>query len=423
MKIKLTIIFLAFFAIIWEGKCQVMVKKNFELAESQYWNMLNKAMDINCFPRTVKQDRLWCVSAEDWTSGFWPGALWYLYEYTKNNSWKDEAMKWTDSLKDIQYFVGHHDVGFMMYCSYGNGFRLTANPEYIPILVQSAKSLCKRYSYNVGCIQSWNARMSVGGKNTWKYPVIIDNMMNLELLFWATQATNDSIYWNIAVSHAEKTMKNQIRADFSCYHVVNYDPDTGDVLHRQTAQGFAVNSTWARGQAWGVYSFTMVYRYTRDERFLRTAINMADFFLNHKSLPDDGIPYWDFNVGEEGFNPDFEYNPCDYNMIPRDVSAACIVASALFELCGYVSDVDKKQTYYSAAIKILNSLSTDYYRAKENENHNFILKHSVGNLPGNNEVDVPLIYADYYFLEALIRYNTRMLSSSLFSTRTGVVNN
>lgn len=422
MKIKLTIIFLTFFAVIWEGKCQVMVKKNFELAENQYRNMLNRAMDINCFPRTVKQDRLWCVSAEDWTSGFWPGALWYLYEYTKNNSWKDEAMKWTDSLKDIQYFVGHHDVGFMMYCSYGNGFRLTANPEYIPILVQSAKSLCKRYSYNVGCIQSWDARMSIGGKNNWEHPVIIDNMMNLELLFWATQATNDSVYWNIAVSHAEKTMKNQIRPDFSCYHVVNYDPDTGDVLHRQTAQGFADNSTWARGQAWGVYSFTMVYRYTQDERFLRTAINMADFFLNHKNLPDDGIPYWDFNVGEEGFNPDFEYNPSDYSMIPRDVSAACIVASALFELCGYVSDLYQKQIYYDAAIKILNNLSTDCYRAKENENHNFILKHSVGNFPGNNEVDVPLIYADYYFLEALIRYN-KMLSSDLFLMKSGVVNN
>lgn len=422
MKIKLTIIFLTFFAVIWEGKCQVMVKKNFELAENQYRNMLNKAMDINRFPRTVKQDRLWCVSAEDWTSGFWPGTLWYLYEYTKNNSWKDEAMKWTDSLKDIQYFVGHHDVGFMMYCSYGNGFRLTANPEYIPILVQSARSLCKRYSYNVGCIQSWDARMSVGGKNNWKFPVIIDNMMNLELLFWATQATNDSVYWNIAVSHAERTMKNQIRSDFSCYHVVNYDPDTGDVLHRQTAQGFADNSTWARGQAWGVYSFTMVYRYTKDERFLRTAINMADFFLNHKNLPDDGIPYWDFNVGEEGFNPDFKYNPFDNRRIPRDVSAACVVASALFELCGYVSDLYQKQIYYDAAIKILNNLSTDCYRAKENENHNFILKHSVGNFPGNNEVDVPLIYADYYFLEALIRYN-KMLSSDLFLMKSGVVNN
>lgn len=405
MKIKLTILFLTLSVVIWEGKCQVMVKNNFELAEKQYRNMLDKAMDINCFPRTVKQGRLWCVSAEDWTSGFWPGALWYLYEYTKNNSWKDEAMKWTDSLKDIQYFVGHHDVGFMMYCSYGNGFRLTANPEYIPILVQSARSLCKRYSYNVGCIQSWDARMSVGGKNNWKFPVIIDNMMNLELLFWATQATNDSVYWNIAVSHAEKTMKNQIRPDFSCYHVVNYDPDTGDVLHRQTAQGFADNSTWARGQAWGVYSFTMVYRYTKDERFLRTAINMADFFLNHKNLPDDGIPYWDFNVGEEGFNPDFKYNPFDYRRIPRDVSAACVVASALFELCGYVSKIDHKRIYYDAAIKILNNLSTDCYRAKENENHNFILKHSVGNFPGNNEVDVPLIYADYYFLEALVRYN------------------
>ena len=422
MKIKLTILFLTLSVVIWEGKCQVMVKNNFELAEKQYRNMLDKAMDINCFPRTVKQGRLWCVSAEDWTSGFWPGALWYLYEYTKNNSWKDEAMKWTDSLKDIQYFVGHHDVGFMMYCSYGNGFRLTANPEYIPILVQSARSLCKRYSYNVGCIQSWDARMSVGGKNNWKFPVIIDNMMNLELLFWATQATNDSVYWNIAVSHAEKTMKNQIRPDFSCYHVVNYDPDTGDVVHRQTAQGFADNSTWARGQAWGVYSFTMVYRYTKDERFLRTAINMADFFLNHKNLPDDGIPYWDFNVGEEGFNPDFKYNPFDYRRIPRDVSAACVVASALFELCGYVSKIDHKRIYYDAAIKILNNLSTDCYRAKENENHNFILKHSVGNFPGNNEVDVPLIYADYYFLEALVRYN-KMLSSDLFLTKSGVVNN
>lgn len=422
MKIKLTILFLTLSVVIWEGKCQVMVKNNFELAEKQYRNMLDKAMDINCFPRTVKQGRLWCVSAEDWTSGFWPGALWYLYEYTKNNSWKDEAMKWTDSLKNIQYFVGHHDVGFMMYCSYGNGFRLTANPEYIPILVQSARSLCKRYSYNVGCIQSWDARMSVGGKNNWKFPVIIDNMMNLELLFWATQATNDSVYWNIAVSHAEKTMKNQIRPDFSCYHVVNYDPDTGDVLHRQTAQGFADNSTWARGQAWGVYSFTMVYRYTKDERFLRTAINMADFFLNHKNLPDDGIPYWDFNVGEEGFNPDFKYNPFDYRRIPRDVSAACVVASALFELCGYISKIDHKRIYYDAAIKILNNLSTDCYRAKENENHNFILKHSVGNFPGNNEVDVPLIYADYYFLEALVRYN-KMLSSDLFLTKSGVVNN
>lgn len=405
MKIKLAIIILAFFSIAWEAKSQDIVKKNFELAEIQYQAMLKKATDITCFPRTVKQDKLWCVPAEDWTSGFWPGVLWYMYEYTKNNRWKDEAMKWTHSLKDIQSFVGHHDVGFMMYCSYGNGFRLTANPKYIPILVQSAKSLCKRYSYNVGCIQSWNARKSIGRKNTWEYPVIIDNMMNLELLFWATLATNDSVYWDIAVSHAEKTMKNQIRSDFSSYHVVNYAPDTGEILHRQTAQGYADSSTWARGQAWGIYSFTMVYRYTKDERFLQTAINMADFFLNHKNLPDDCIPYWDFNAGEKGFNPDFEYVSSDYKVIPRDVSAACIVASALFELCGYVSDINKKQTYYDMGIRILNNLSNNSYRAKEKENHGFLLKHSVGNLPGNNEVDVPLIYADYYFLEALIRYS------------------
>lgn len=377
MKIKLAIIILAFFSIGWEAKSQDIVKKNFELAEIQYQAMLKKAMDITCFPRTVKQDKLWCVPAEDWTSGFWPGILWYMYEYTKNNRWKDEAMKWTHSLKDIQFFVGHHDVGFMMYCSYGNGFRLTANPKYIPILVQSAKSLCKRYSYNVGCIQSWNARKSIGRKNTWEYPVIIDNMMNLELLFWATQATNDSVYWDIAVSHAEKTMKNQIRSDFSSYHVVNYAPDTGEILHRQTAQGYADSSTWARGQAWGIYSFTMVYRYTKDERFLQTAINMADFFLNHKNLPNDCIPYWDFNAGEKGFNPDFEYVSSDYKVIPRDVSAACIVASALFELCGYVSDINKKQTYYDMGIRILNNLSNNYYRAKEKENHGFTPKKRV----------------------------------------------
>ena len=377
MKIKLAIIILAFFSIGWEAKSQDIVKKNFELAEIQYQAMLKKAMDITCFPRTVKQDKLWCVPAEDWTSGFWPGILWYMYEYTKNNRWKDEAMKWTHSLKDIQFFVGHHDVGFMMYCSYGNGFRLTANPKYIPILVQSAKTLCKRYSYNVGCIQSWNARKSIGRKNTWEYPVIIDNMMNLELLFWATQATNDSVYWDIAVSHAEKTMKNQIRSDFSSYHVVNYAPDTGEILHRQTAQGYADSSTWARGQAWGIYSFTMVYRYTKDERFLQTAINMADFFLNHKNLPNDCIPYWDFNAGEKGFNPDFEYVSSDYKVIPRDVSAACIVASALFELCGYVSDINKKQTYYDMGIRILNNLSNNYYRAKEKENHGFTPKKRV----------------------------------------------
>ena len=367
---------------------------------------LKDVPDTACFPRSTKADGSYRLeNAKDWTSGFYPGSMWLAYELSGDEALAKEARRYTDRLEDIQYYTGNHDIGFMMYCSYGNGFRLTANPKYIPILVQSAKSLCKRYSYNVGCIQSWNARKSIGRKNTWEYPEIIDNMMNLELLFWATQATNDSVYWDIAVSHAEKTMKNQIRSDFSSYHVVNYAPDTGEILHRQTAQGYADSSTWARGQAWGIYSFTMVYRYTKDERFLQTAINMADFFLNHKNLPNDCIPYWDFNAGEKGFNPDFEYVSSDYKVIPRDVSAACIVASALFELCGYVSDINKKQTYYDMGIRILNNLSNNYYRAKEKENHGFLLKHSVGNLPGNNEVDVPLIYADYYFLEALIRYS------------------
>ena len=404
MKLHVLLIFI-FFVSVYDSKCQVLVDENFELAENQYRSMLALTQDRSCFPRTVKHDSLWCVPAEDWTSGFWPGVLWYLYEKTHKSSWKKEAMKWTERLQEIQYFTGLHDIGFMMYCSYGNGFRLTATPRYIPILVQSAKSLCKRYSYNVGCIQSWNSRMSNDGRNRWDYPVIIDNMMNLELLFWATLATKDSTYWNIAVSHAEKTMKNHIRPDFSCYHVVNYDPNTGEVLHRQTAQGFADNSTWARGQAWGIYSFTMVYRYTKDLRFLRTAVNMADFFLNHTNLPNDRIPYWDLSIGDRGnmFNL-----KCDTNtkcVVYRDVSASCIVASALLELYNYVPDLKKKKFYFDSSLKILENLSVDKYRAKKGENHGFILKHSVGNYPGKNEIDVPLIYADYYFLEALIRYS------------------
>lgn len=403
MKKKEITLFLVLSVVALNAESQVIIENNFEFAEKQYQGMIHKVTDTTLFPRTVKQDQLWLVPADDWTSGFWPGALWYLYEHTNKEEWKKEAIRRTDGLKNIQYFTDHHDVGFMMYCSYGNAFRLTANPAYVPILVQSAKSLCKRYSYNVGCIQSWNARTSIGGKNNWDYPVIIDNMMNLELLFWATQATGDSIYWKIAVSHAEKTLKNHIRADYSCYHVVNYDPQTGDVLHKQTAQGFADNSTWSRGQAWGIYSFTMVYRFTGDERFLHTATKMVDLYLNHKYMPEDMIPYWDFNTAQKGYNPDFDYKYEKYIIIPRDASSAAIVASALLELCNYV-EPSKSQNYINAAAKMLHSLSSENYRAHLGDNQNFLLKHSVGNLPGNNEIDVPLIYADYYFLEAMLRW-------------------
>ena len=387
-----------------------IVKENFNLAAYQYEGMLAEiAIEDGCMPRTVKHDKLWCVPVEDWTSGFFPGSLWYMYEYTLDKKWRDNAEEWTKLLNPMQYFTGNHDVGFMMYCSYGNAYRLTGNEEYIPILIQSAEALCKRYSSKVGCIQSWDARKSIGEKNKWEYPVIIDNMMNLELLLFAYEKTGNDFFRNVAISHAEKTMENQVRNDFSCYHVVNYDPETGNVLYRQTAQGFSDNSVWARGQAWGIYGFTMMYRFTQDKRFLNTAIGMADFFIDNKNLPEDMIPYWDFNTGEAGYEPDFVFDREKFKIIPRDASTAAITASALLELCNYSDDVRNKK-YYDVAEKMITSLSSDKYRSRPGENHNFILKHSVGNLPGDNEIDVPLIYADYYFLEALLRYKNQNLS-------------
>jgi unsaturated chondroitin disaccharide hydrolase len=270
-------------------------------------------------------------------------------------------------------------------------------------LVQSAKTLTKRYSPIVGSIQSWNQRKSKGDINTWEFPVIMDNMMNLELLFYASKVTKDDKYKNIAIKHAEQTMKNHLRADYGSYHVINYDPKTGSVLHKQTLQGFSDESTWARGQAWGIYGFTTSYRETKDKRFLNTAVKMADFFLDHSNLPADGIPYWDFNVGQVGYKPDWNFDPNKFKEVPRDASAAAIASSAMLELSTYLKGAQKGK-YYNAAVKMLKSLSTDQYLNTDKANPYFLLKHSTGNLPSDREIDVPLIYADYYFLEALLRY-------------------
>ena len=225
--------------------------------------------------------------------------------------------------------------------------------------------------------------------------------MNLELLYFATKVTGDSIYAQIANKHAETTAKNQFREDYSNYHVVDYDENTGQVLHQATCQGFSDNSAWARGQAWAVYGYTMAYRETKRADYLNMAVKTADFWLNHPNLPEDGIPYWDFNAGQAGYIPDWNYDPEMFKVVPRDVSAAAIVASAFLELAGYVPDGAK---YISAAAKILNSLSSPDYLAKPGTNCNFLLMHSVGSIPHGNEIDVPLIYADYYYMEALLRY-------------------
>ncbi len=333
-------------------------------------------------PRTINGDgSLRVVPGGDWTSGFFPGTLWYMYEMSREEAWKEKAAAYTAKLEKEQFNGINHDVGFRMFCSYGNALRFTGSEESIPVLVQSAKTLIARYYETVGCIRSWDFN-----KENWQCPVIIDNMMNLELLFWASGQTGDSVYREIAIQHALTTMEHQFREDYSSVHVVDYDTITGEVRQKNTHQGYSDESSWARGQAWGLYGYTMTYRYTRDERFLRQAENIAGFLLDHPNLPEDGVPYWDFN--DPGI-PD----------VPRDVSAGTIIASALYELSGYSENGD---LYRREADRILDNL-WNKYRSGAGENQGFILDHSVGNLLGGSEIDVPLNYADYYFMEALYR--------------------
>ena len=382
------------------------VDENYAFAELQTMGMLQTVTDVTLYPRTTAKDgTLKSTNMYDWTSGFFAGNLWYLYEYTSDQKWKDQAIRWTESLEELKFFTDHHDLGFMMYCSYGNAYKLTGNTAYRDILIRSAESLCTRFDSITGSIKSWNYRVSWDGKSEWFYPVIIDNMMNLELLMFAYKATGNKRFKDIAVKHSETTMANQFRNDFSTYHVVNYDTITGVALNKATMQGYTDASTWARGQAWAIYGFTMMYRETKDTRYLETAIKATDFYLNHPNLPEDLIPYWDFNVVDSGFRPDWNASRHP-NLQFRDASAAAITASALFELSEY--SADKKDRYLKAAVKMLKSLSNKY-RAEPGNNNNFILKHCVGSFPHNEEIDVPLVYADYYFLEALLRYKNTTL--------------
>ena len=338
-------------------------------------------------PKTIdKLGRMVYIPIDDWCSGFFPGSLCYLYQLTNDKSWFVQSKRFTEALDSIQYLTWHHDVGFMIGSSYLNIYRLNPNKAYKKAIIQTAKSLCTRFRKKAGVIQSWNVDRGWQSKRGWTCPVIIDNMMNLELLFEATRLSGDSTYWKVAVSHANKTLENQFRKDGSCYHVVDYDPNNGAVLHRQTAQGYADNSAWARGQAWAVYGYTVCYRYTHDRKYLDQAVKTLNFVMQNPNLPDDLIPYWDFdapNIPNE----------------PRDASSAACIASALYEMNNYLPD----NGYTSLADRIIRSLSSPEYRAPLGKNGCFLLMHSVGSIPHNNELDVPLNYADYYFLEALTR--------------------
>lgn len=376
------------------------IATNVEHAAAQY-RLQTDALEGSermLIPRTVDAEgkMVYARRKWDWTIGFFPGSLWYLYNLTDDPYWKDKAESYTEYLIKEQYNTTHHDIGFVIGCSFLNGLRMGGKEEYKPVIVQAAKSLSTRFRPEAGIIQSWNADKGRPLQMGWKCPVIIDNMMNLELLFEATRLSGDSTYYNIALSHIDKTLNNHFREDGSTYHVVDYDPQTGKVLNRCTAQGYSDESAWARGQAWAIYGYTMAYRYTRIPEYLKQADKVYEFIFTHLNLPTDLVPYWDFdalNIPNE----------------PRDASAAAVIASALYELSYYSDNCEYKNT----ADKIMESLSSPAYRAGIGENHYFLLKHSVGSCPDHVEVDVPLNYADYYYLEALKRKRDMEANGSL----------
>ena len=349
-------------------------------------NMDSVAVANGCgfvYPRSTAQDgSLWTSDYKWWCSGFYPGSLWLVYEYTGNEKFGQMALKYQEGLEPLRYRTDDHDIGFQLMCSYGNCLRITKDTLCVPVLIDGANSLATRFDPEVGCTRSWDTPK-------YTFPVIIDNMMNLELLFKAVELGGDESLRNVAISHAYTTKMNHFREDHSAYHVLDYDPETGEIIERFVGQGYSPESAWARGQAWALYSFPMVYRFTNDPKMLEHAIDVAEYIIPR--LPEDCIPYWDFDSPEI---------PDDL----RDASAAAIMACGLIELSGYV-DKGKSERYLDVAERMLRTLAGDEYLAAEGEQYGFLLKHSTGFKLRNSEVDAPLTYADYYFLEALMRWS------------------
>ena len=342
--------------------------------------------DGKSLPRNIAPDsQEWrFINYKDWTSGFWPGTLWYLYENTDNEKWKEQADTYSRYLTPLSVTPAlDHDLGFQIFNSFGNGYRLTGNPEYKDIILKTADTLATLFNPNVGTILSWPR--DVPNMEWPQHNTIMDNMINLELLFWASKNGGDKSLYDIAVSHADVTMKNHFRPDYTSYHVVVYDRETGEKIKGVTHQGYADNSMWARGQGWAIYGYTMVYRETGDKKYLDQAQKTAKVYLDH--LPIDLIPYWDFdapNIPNE----------------PRDASAAALVASALLELSTFTKDSNLSKNYVEKAESMLEELSKNYQ--SKDANSAFLL-HSTGHKPSGSEINYSINYADYYYLEALLR--------------------
>jgi unsaturated chondroitin disaccharide hydrolase len=366
-----------------------VIAQDFKAAAAQYRGLLASIDGKPGFPRTVDKGQVRMVSVRDWTAGFFPGSLWLLAANTGEPAWRAHAQRFTAMVAPAKFDNTHHDIGFMLMCSFGEGLRQGVEPvAYRDALLAGATTLVTRFNPKVGAIQSWQTRK----EKDWTYPVIIDNMMNLELLMWASKATNEPRYREVALAHADTTLKHHFRPDHSSFHLVDYDPANGTVRSRVTVQGHADPSAWARGQAWGLYGYTMMYRETRKQEYLAQARAIADYVI--KRLPADSVPYWDFD------------DPAAPNTA-RDSSAAAIMASSLIELSGMV-DPAAARRYLGVAEAQLRSLSSSTYLAAPGENGGFLLKHATGHKPAASEIDVPLVYGDYYFLEALQRFKATL---------------
>ena len=367
--------------------CHKQVKR--ALAELQ---QKDGSFDYTMEPRNIlkgdKQKGWNCRKMDrDWCSGFWPGILWMDYQNTKDEAMKKVAEGYTESLNGIAYRPCHdHDIGFLMFCSYGKGYEVNHSPEYKKIILASADSLATLFNPVVGTILSWPRMVE---REHWPHNTIIDNMMNLDLMFWASKNGGNKLLYDLAVTHAKTTMKNHFRPDGSCYHVAVYDTINGDLIKGVTHQGYADNSMWARGQAWAIYGYTMVYRYTKNKMFLDFVQKVTDIYIRRlKETSDDMIPLWDMD------------DPRGVKSAPKDVSAACIVADALLELQQYV-DKEKCEEYRQFALQSLAQLSTDKYQSGK-KNVAFLM-HSTGHHPAKSEIDASIIYADYYYMEALVK--------------------
>ena len=371
--------------------------------------------DFTMMPRNILEgETVWSrrkASEQEWCSGFWPGVLWMTYESEKGkvnseefaaaiplDSLRKVAEGYTASLNFLEtHPVYDHDLGFLVINSFLKGYEATGNEEYKRIALACADTLATLFNSKVGTILSWPRHVKdYGGHNT-----IMDNMMNLELLFWASlemekmgNRENEKLkvkskkLYDIATKHAETTMKHHFREDGSCYHVAVYDTLSGNFIKGMTHQGYADSSMWARGQSWAIYGYTMVYRFTKEKRFLDHAQKVTDIYLKRlKETSNDWVPIWDMDDprGQQA---------------PKDASAACVVASALLELQQYV-DGEKSKTYREAAEKMLADLSSEHYQSRD-KNVAFLL-HSTGHHPAGSEIDASIVYADYYYIEAILR--------------------